>query len=110
MDEGKAKKDLPACPVKTTLTPHRGYVEGSDPTGFDAGNNAFWRTEKVGRQCVSEGLDRPTPGDGEKRTGSSGGLCRGAAEGRVFADGTWKKPETHSGLHVGMGEAYKTKQ
>ena len=59
--------------------PHRGYVEGSDPTGFDARNNAFWRTEKVGRQWVSEGLDRPTPSDGEKRTGSSGGLCRGAA-------------------------------
>ena len=71
-------------------------MEGSDPTGSDSGNKAFWRTEKVGGECISEGIDRSAPGNGGKWACSSGGLYRSTAESGVFVDGTRKKPETNS--------------
>ena len=43
-------------------------MEGADSARPDAGNEAVWGTEKVRRKCVSEGFDRPAPGDGGKRT------------------------------------------
>ena len=75
-------KELPACPVETTLTLigdkwyereskrtsglpcgnhldiDRRQMEGADIKRFDAGNKAFWRTEKVHRHGVAKGVDR----------------------------------------------------
>ena len=103
MNETSAKKELPACPVETTLT-----LIGDKWKVLilrDAGNKAVRRTEKVRRQCVSEGLDRPAPDNGGKRTCKPQGLRRSTAESGVFSDGTRKKSETHSGFHAGMGRS-----
>lgn len=61
MSEMTAKATLPACPVETTLT-----LIG-DKWKVLILRDLMPGTEKVRRQCVSEGLDRPTPGDGGKR-------------------------------------------
>ena len=80
-------------------------MEGAYSAGSDAGNEAVRGAEKVRRQCVPKGLDRPAPGNGGKRTCEPQGLRRSPAESGIFADGTGQEPEAHSGFHVGMGRS-----
>ena len=44
-----AAKELPACPVETTLTLISDKWEGAHSPGSDAGDKAFWRIEEVHR-------------------------------------------------------------
>ena len=78
--------ELPACPVETTLTLIGDKWKVLILRDLMPGDKAVRGTEKIRRQCVSEGLDCPTPGDGGKWACSPRGLCRSAAESRVFAD------------------------
>ena len=66
MDEVNAKKELPACPVETTLTLIGDKWKVLILRDLMPGTRRFGELKKVRGQCVSEGLDRPTPGDGGK--------------------------------------------
>ena len=68
-------KELPACPVETTL-----MLIGDK---WKARYKAFRGAEKIYRQRVAEGIDRAAPGYGGKRTDNPEGICRSAAKGRV---------------------------
>ena len=67
MSEMTAKATLPACPVETTLTLIGDKWKVLILRDLMPGTKRFGELKKVRRQCVSEGLDRPTPGDGGKR-------------------------------------------
>ena len=105
MNGTSAKKELPACPVETTLTLIGDKWKVLILRDLMPGTKRFGELKKVRRQCVSEGLDRPAPDNGGKRTCKPQGLCRSPTESGVFADGTRKKSETHSGFHAGMGRS-----
>ena len=101
---GKSRQKRTArLPGGDHTDPDRGQMEGADPAGPDAGDKAVRRTEKVHRQCVTEGADGPASRHGGKWFCPPAGLCRGAAAGGVFPDRPGQKPEAHPGLHVGVG-------
>ena len=50
-------KELPACPVETTLTLIGDKMEGFDIKGFNVRNKAFWRVEKIHRHGIAKGVD-----------------------------------------------------
>ena len=70
-----AAKELPACPVETTLT----LI--SEP----------------------ESADGPAPGDGAERPADPYGLSGGPAPRGIHADRPGVQPETHSGRHEELG-------
>ena len=85
MIEAKAKNELPACPVETTLT-----LIGDK-----------WKVLIL--RDLMPGTKRF--GNGGERTGEPQGLRRSPAESGIFSDGTGQEPEAHSGFHVGMGRS-----
>ena len=64
-------------------------MEGPDPSGSDAGDQAIRRTEKVHRRGESKGADRPAAPDGGERSADPHRLSRGTAPGGVHPDGAW---------------------
>ena len=69
-------KELPACPVETTLT-----LIGDK-----------WKV-LILRDLIP----------GTKRFGELKGLCGSTAEGGILIDRTRQEPQTHSGLYVVLG-------
>ena len=73
--EKEILKELPACPVETTLTLISDKWKVLILRDLMLGTKAFWRTEKVHRPCDPEGFDRSAAADGGKRIADPEGLC-----------------------------------
>ena len=101
MIAAKAKNELPACPVETTLTLIGDKWKVLILRDLMPGTKR--RTKKICGKCIAKSSDRTAPGDGGKRACPPRGLRRSTAESGVFADGTGQKPEAHSGFHAGLG-------
>ena len=97
MNETSAKKELPACPVETTLTLIGDKWKVLILRDLMPGTKRFGELKKS--------VGNVAPDNGGKRTCKPQGLRRSTAESGVFSDGTRKKSETHSGFHAGMGRS-----
>ena len=64
--ENVLARELPACPVETTLTLISDKWKSVNLAGLDGWNKAIWRTEKIHRSCV-ESSHCPTPANGRKQ-------------------------------------------
>ena len=84
-------KDLPACPVETTLTLIGDKWKGVDSPGLDARNKTLRRTEKVCRECITKGFDCTAARNGRQRAFDTHRLCRSTAASRVFPHRTGTK-------------------
>ena len=86
------KKELPACPVETTLT-----------LISDKWKVLILRDLLTGTKRFGE-LQRSIGHVSQKvLTSDPEGLCRGSAPGGIHPDGAWLQPEAHHGCHVDLG-------
>ena len=68
--ESEVKKELPACPVETTL------MLIGDKWKVLILRDLMPGTKRFGElKCITESADRTAAGHGRKRFGSSGSLC-----------------------------------
>lgn len=98
-----AAKELPACPVETTLTLISDKWKVLILRDLMPGDKAFWRIEEVHRLGQPESADGPAPGDGAERPADPYGLSGGPAPRGIHADRPGVQPETHSGRHEELG-------
>ncbi len=99
----QATKELPACPVETTLMLIGDKWKVLILRDLMPGTKRFGELKKFHWQRVAEGADCTVARYGGKRPGTPGGLRRGAAAGRVQPDGAGKEPEADPGCVVNMG-------
>ena len=85
---GTATKELPACPVETTLT-----------LISDKWKVLILRDLLPG----TKSSDRSAARDGEQRTSYPNCLCGGSSQGGIYTDGFGVQLEAHSGRHVELG-------
>ena len=98
-----AAKELPACPVETTLTLISDKWKVLILRDLMPGTKRFWRIEEVHRLGQPESADGPAPGDGAERPADPYGLSGGPAPRGIHADRPGVQPETHSGRHEELG-------
>ena len=93
-----AAKELPACPVETTLT----LI--SDKWKVLILRDLMPGTKRFGELKKSIGsVSQKAPGDGAERPADPYGLSGGPAPRGIHADRPGVQPETHSGRHEELG-------
>ena len=98
MKESNAAKELPACPVETTL------MLIGDKWKVLILRDLLPGTKRFGdRQRIPKGAHRAAARYGKKRACATQGICRSAAARRIFAHRIGEKPEAHSGFHAELG-------
>ena len=96
-----AAKELPACPVETTLTLISDKWKVLILRDLMPGTKRFGELKKsIGQP---ESADGPAPGDGAERPADPYGLSGGPAPRGIHADRPGVQPETHSGRHEELG-------
>ncbi len=81
------KKELPACPVETTLMLISDRWKVLIIRDLLGGTKRFGELKKNCRLNFSKGLDRKSAFNGGRRTADQKGLRRGPAEGGIHFDG-----------------------
>ena len=86
MSEQKSVKDLPACPVETTLTLIGDKWKVLILRDLMPGTKRFGELKKINRECVAESADGAASGNGGERTAYPHGLCRGTSTSGVHTN------------------------
>lgn len=80
------KKELPACPVETTLMLISDRWKVLIIRDLLGGTKRFGELKKVDRNGISKGTDFQSAFNGRKRTAHPQSLCRSASPGGIYAD------------------------
>lgn len=102
-------KELPACPVETTLTLISDQVENSHPPGPDAGDKRFGELKKSIGNVSQKDADHPAAPDGGERPADPHRLRRGTAPGGVHIDRAGYSLKPVLDAMWKWGEEYKVK-
>lgn len=95
MSTQKTAKELPACPVETTLTLIGDKWKVLILRDLLTGTKRFGELKKsIGN--VSQRFDCTTESNGRKRIIDSYCLCRSTPKSRIHFNRTWTEPKTHS--------------
>ena len=103
MSESKTVKELPACPVETTLTLIGDKWKVLILRDLLTGTKRFGELKKSIGNVSQKGIDCTTSCNGRKRLINPYRICRGTTESRIHFNRLRKKSETHSGRHVELG-------
>ena len=101
--EATPAKDLPACPVETTLMLIGDKWKVLILRDLMPGTKRFGELKKIHRSCVPEGADRTASGYGGKRAVKPQGLCRGTTPCRVHTNRSGLQLEAYSGRPMELG-------
>ena len=102
-----AAKELPACPVETTLTLISDKWKVLILRDLMPGTKRFGELKKsigsVSGRCIPESTDRAASGYGRAGACMQKSLRGSSSSGGIQPDRTGVQPETHSGRHEELG-------
>lgn len=102
------KKELPACPVETTLTMISDKWKVLILRDLLTGTKRFGELKKSLTGVSQKVLTSQLREMEEKRSGGAQGLPGGAAPGGVQPDPAGPEPAAHHGCHAGVGRTVQT--
>lgn len=100
---GTATKELPACPVETTLTLISDKWKVLILRDLLPGTKRFGELKKSIGHVSQKSLNRSAARDGEQRTSYPNRLCGSSSQGGIYTDGFRVQFEAGSGRHVELG-------
>ena len=101
METNNTEKNLPACPVETTLTLIGDKWKVLILRDLMPGTKRFG--EKVHRNRFAKGTDGAAPRYGRKQSCKPQSVCRSSAESGILSDGNRQKFGAHPFCYESLG-------